>query len=283
MPVFIQYNDETLYYHHTRDEKPNPADFTMHNHSRYEIYYFISGKASFFIEGNKYPLCSGDLLIMRSTEAHCISVDPREPYERFALHFARELMCGIDGGEQLLSPFENREAGKRNLFGKHDFKDGMYKSLLENIMNFSPPDIRMQTLSNLPGLLNEIRVAFEKGNTGEQPENSSPAHEIISYINAHLNERISLDGLCGRFYISKAQLCRIFRKTTGTTVYGYITAKRLSAAQELLLSGISAEKVFTDCGFGDYSSFYRAYCKHFGFSPSRTGEVLTNKILMKKQ
>lgn len=269
MSVFVQYSDETLFYHHTRDEKPDPADFAMHNHTRYEIYYFISGKASFYIEGNKYPLSSGDLLIMRSTEAHCISVDPSEPYERFALHFSRELISA-DDADHLLYPFENREAGKRNLFSRYDFKDGMYRALLENIMSFTPPELHMQTLSNLPGLLNEIRIAYENGNSGSFSESSSPTHEIISYINAHLNDQITLDELCGRFYISKAQLCRIFKQTTGTTVYGYITSKRLSAAQSLLLSGVPAEKAFTRCGYGDYSAFYRAYRKHFGCSPSQT-------------
>ncbi len=269
MPVFAQYNDNALFFHHTRDEAPDPANFTMHNHERYEIYYFISGKASFFIEGNRYPLNSGDLLIMRSTEAHCISVDPSEPYERFALHFSRELIYGSKTADYLLSPFDKREAGKQNRFGKYDFKDGMYKSLLENIMSFSPPEIHNQVVSNLPALLNEIRIAYENVSPENITESSSSAHKIISYINTHLSDKISLDELCSEFYISKAQLCRVFKQTVGTTVYGYITAKRLSAAQALLVSGMPAEKVFTECGFGDYSAFYRAYRKYYGYSPSQ--------------
>lgn len=270
MPKFAEYCDNTLFYHHTLDETPNPGDFTMHNHPSYEIYYFISGRGSFYIEGNEYRLHRGDLLIMRSAEAHYIAVEPNVPYERFALHFDRALIEDADKDGLLLEAFDTREAGRGNLFTQNDFKDGLYAALLRNIMNSAPENRHLQAVTNLFALLNEIRIAFGRSKTHALPEKESLSGSIISYINANLSQPISLDGICGHFYISKAQLCRIFKKTTGATVWEYVTAKRLSAARGMILSGIPATSAFSECGFKDYSAFYRAYRRHFGFSPAKT-------------
>lgn len=270
MPKFTEYSDCSLFYHHTLDKSPNPDDFTMHNHSSYEIYYFISGKGRFYIEGNEYGLHDGDLLIMRGAEAHYIAVSPDVPYERFALHFDRALIESVDKDGLLLEAFDTRETGRGNLFTPKNFKDGLYAALLRNIMDSPPESRHLQAVTNLFALLNEIRAAFKRAKTSGPPEKESLAYSIISYINSNLSQPVSLDGICGRFYISKAQLCRIFKKTTGATVWEYITAKRLSAARSMILSGVPATSAFSECGFKDYSAFYRAYRRRFGYSPAKT-------------
>ena len=68
-------------------------------------------------------------------------------------------------------------------------------------------------------------------------------------------------------FISKSQLNRKFRNVTGSTVWEYITAKRLILAKELLVRGEKPTSVYTKCGFNDYTSFYRAYKTKFLHSP----------------
>lgn len=268
MSNLTEYRDDSLSFQHAYDEAPEPDVFKLHNHASYEIYYFLSGRGSFYVEGSEYPLHSGDLLIMRNTEAHYISVDPTAPYERFTLHFRRELVYDVDGGSELLKAFETREAGRQNLFTECDFQNGFYAALLERLMNVSGSKPRLQAVTVLYALLNEIRLAYESKGEQSVPEKETPAYSIISYINSHLEQQLSLDLICERFFVSKAQLCRTFKKTTGTTVWGYITTKRLSAAQSMILAGIPATQVFSKCGFNDYSAFYRAYRKQFGCSPT---------------
>lgn len=268
MSTMTEYRDGSLSLRHVRDEAPDPAVFKLHNHASYEIYYFISGKGSFYVEGSEYPLHDGALLIMRSTEAHYISVDPSVPYERFTFHFRREMVYDVDGSGELLKAFEKREAGRQNLFTEHDFPNGFYAALLDRLMHLPGSNPHLQAVSVLYALLNEIRLAYEGMGVQDVPEKETLAYSIISYINSHLEQQLSLDDICSRFFVSKAQLCRTFKKTTGTTVWGYVTTKRLSAAQGMILSGIPATQAFSKCGFHDYSAFYRAYRKRFGCSPT---------------
>lgn len=268
MPVYFTYENENMNCHHLLDENPKPEIFTMHNHSRYEVYYFLSGKGHFYIEGNEYVLHRGDVLIMRETEAHYIRVEKDVPYERFAFHFDKEMVKSLGAGQELLKAFEEREPGKRNLFTATDFKDDTYISLLRNMMDREVSNYSLQLSTNLYALLNEVRIAFEKGEQQKSNGKETLSYHIISYINGHLFGDLSLDEICERFFISKAQLCRNFKRTTGTTVWGYITVKRLTEAQAMLAEGVPASEVFTRCGFSDYSVFYKAYRKQFGSAPS---------------
>ena len=56
----------------------------------------------------------------------------------------------------------------------------------------------------------------------------------------------------------------------------YIIRKRIAYAQQLLLNGVSAAQAGTAAGFGDYTSFNRAYKKHFGCSPNHDKREVTH-------
>ena len=90
---------------------------------------------------------------------------------------------------------------------------------------------------------------------------------VLDYIRRHLSERITLDSLAEKFYLSRSQLNHLFRKYFNTSVMNYVSVQRLSYAQKLLTSGMSASEVASTVGCSDYSTFYRSYTKHFGHSP----------------
>lgn len=93
------------------------------------------------------------------------------------------------------------------------------------------------------------------------------ADAVMAYIKDHLCERFSLDALASALYLNKSYICRAFRTASGMTIGAYLTLQRLELASQLLHQGHSPSSAGRLCGFGDYSSFYRAYTKRFGHSP----------------
>jgi len=49
--------------------------------------------------------------------------------------------------------------------------------------------------------------------------------------------------------------------------YHFVTQRRLISAKTLILDGVSAETASAKVGFGDYSTFYRAFKREYGISP----------------
>lgn len=258
------FESDILSVHLTCDKIPDKNAFRLHTHDKCELYSFLGGRGSFKIEGSSYNLHKGDILIMRPGEAHFIDIDPSLPYTRLAIHFDPEIFKKFDKDNLLLAPFLKRKNGEINLYTSSDFQNSNYSTCLNNIF-LNSDNTELQIISNLLPLLNELRIAFE---TREKIEyNDSLIQRILAYINNRLTENISLEIICEEFFISKPHLCRIFRYSTGSTVWEYITAKRLLLAKELIAGGASPTKIYTECGFGDYSAFYRAYKKRFGISP----------------
>ena len=92
--------------------------------------------------------------------------------------------------------------------------------------------------------------------------------KLIRYMDAHLAEDISIDALAEQIYLSKYHMMRLFRKETGITVHDYLTQRRLLLARDHIRSGLSATDACYRSGWRSYSSFTRAYSKHFGTTPT---------------
>ncbi len=268
MGVLYQYTDDEIVFHHTLDEHPNPADYTMHTHERLELYLFLSGKGVFHVEGNTYELKSGDLLLFGQGESHYIELDPTHPYERVALHFNKSIVPA-EFREALLCPFADRVMGQNNLYRRTDFADSSTTLYLQKMMQ--PHNMpRMQMVALLLPLLTELREACVRRKDRALSVEETAVMRALRYINTHLYEPLRLEDISRRAYISKPQLCRAFKAETGSTVGGYITAKRLIRAKELLDAGEAASVTAAACGFGEYTTFYRAFFRRYGYAPTKS-------------
>jgi len=269
MSIIFSYSDKDFSLSHSLTELPDPSIFHMHTHAKAELYYFVRGRAVFRIEGNEYPLESGDLLVMQPTESHLIVPNPKYLYERKNLHFNTDILRLIDPNGELLLPILDRKPGKLNLFKASDFLSGSSEHYFDTMMA-QDGDPRVNIYSGLIPLLNEMRRIHLSRTEEEITAIDTTEYRVIRYINKNLVNPICLDDICEKFYLSKTQLCRLFKDATGTTVWKYITTKRLIRAKRLIEAGENPTHIYTtQCGFTNYSSFYRAYVKHFGYSPTK--------------
>ena len=267
MSKYFTHKQGGLNCHYYLDEKPDKESFKLHTHDTFELYIFIHGRGKFLIEGNEYPLSHGDIILMRPTEAHYIDIDASKPYERFSAHFSEDFFKTFDKDGVLLEAFLNHEPGIFNRYSRDEFKPEIYNLLVNNLLSESQ-NRHLQVSCNMLPLLNEIYKVY-KSRRDTEIQGDSPIQRIVRYINNHINDNLTLDTICNKFYISKAQLCRSFKAATGSTVQNYINAKRLVNAKRMLSEGISPTRAAVLCGFNDYSVFYRAFYKEYGKAPKK--------------
>ena len=241
-----------------------PGDLRLHTHNNAELFCFLRGRASFFVEGNEYVLAPGDFLLLRPGESHFLEPDLSQDCDRVVIMFDLSLFGALDPEGLLVRPYLNRMAGQRNRYRMSDFRSGACRSFLSRMID--PESDRLTLLGSLMLLLGEIGEVFcrmdqESGGT------DSLEYRIIRYINQNLDQPLQLQKLCELFFISRSQLCVCFKRTTGTSVGRYIAIKRLFAARQRILQGENPTEVYQAYGYQEYSTFYRAYRRHFGHSP----------------
>jgi AraC-like DNA-binding protein len=93
---------------------------------------------------------------------------------------------------------------------------------------------------------------------------------ILEYINGHLYDpELYIPMVSDHFNISPPTIRKLVRNMTGQTFRMYVETCRLSKAWEMLKSGgHSVQETAKACGFSNTNSFYRAFKRIYGFSPS---------------
>lgn len=248
------------------------VSLALHNHPVYEIFILCSDKASFFVEGTIYHMSKWDVMIFNNTELHNVSFDNSNAYDRIIIHFKPEAVLPFDSEKyNLLRAFTARKGGKCNYLSKSqlektDFYQAVQK-MEEAIINQTDyVEIYCHTL--FVQLLIAINKASTLSSDIAYPRlGNEKIRNIISYINTHLTEDLSLDALSEQFYMSKYNMCHLFKDTTGFSVKQYVTYRRVAMAQKFMASGKSTLDACIAAGFNDYSNFYKTFKKILGKPP----------------
>jgi AraC-like DNA-binding protein len=253
----------------------SPRDIATHIHDCYELYYFISGDISYYIEGKTHKINKNDLILTNSRELHRIVFNSGSPYERKFIHFRPEYVSPFQvNGYNMLNYFDKRKLGYFNKIEAKDVIDNGINIMwneLEEMPSESTPENQIIMKTLFVQMLIKINKIFSKYNNPvmDSHEYDEKIAAILNFINKNLSEKINLDLLQQKFFVNKYYLCHIFKMSTGFTVMEYITYKRIMKAMDLLISGTTVLSVADIVGFGDYSSFYKAFKNITGVSPKK--------------
>ena len=92
---------------------------------------------------------------------------------------------------------------------------------------------------------------------------------ILSYIEDHFTEQISLQTLAKACHKDKKYICRIFREYTSKTPIDYINELRISYAKGLITEkALSLTQIAYECGYNDSGYFSKVFKKCTGITPS---------------
>lgn len=244
--------------------------FEVHYHSFYEIYYFIKGDADYVVEGREYHLTPHSLILLSPYAFHGVRVNSTADYVRCAIHFSPESVLA-ERRVLLLSSFPgNKKSRPGEVFYEKTEEYGLYAYFEHLIWSQKQPAALREPYYAmfLEALLAQISLMCQTLRPSTPDSSASGTiSEIIHYLNEHLTEPVTLDDLSNRFFISKYYMNRAFKKATGTTVMDYLIYKRIVMARQLILNGYTAADASIETGFGDYSTFYRAYKKYMGCRP----------------
>ena len=265
-------NDEMLRQDFQLSHNRDPYFRTMefHAHDFLELYYFLDGSVTYYIEDQVYDLCPGDLLIIPAGKMHRpVIANEHAAYERMVLWITPQYLQSID------SPAGDLQKNLQKV-GEHGycvpfrgdetvFVTALLKKLLYKQKNDTDPkfcagavELYLWTIFRSYGVIDTTH----RNETQVIPQ-------VIRYITEHFSEPLTLEDIAAEFFVSKSYLNRHFKAYTNSTVYAYIMALRLTHARRMLREGIPAVEAGRECGFSDYSTFYKAFKTQTGLSPQQ--------------
>ena len=248
----------------------------LHHHDFYEVYLLLRGRIEYIVENKIYRMRPGDWMLCSPLELHQARIDTdADAYERVVLWIARPYLDRLSTPRTSLTRcFDTTVPGHTNLLRLPGPRSAEMRRELDKLRSLHMQESYGSDLLAVCSLV-ELMVAINQSAADRSMQSALSADMasdrvvdgVLSYINEHYNEALTLDALAERFFISKYHLLRKFEAQVGTTVHRYILQKRLLNAKQLLAGGLAPSEVCTYCGFGDYANFYRAFRAEYGTTP----------------
>jgi AraC-like DNA-binding protein len=170
------------------------------------------------------------------------------------------------------------EEGSKNVLPKRGcFDYGKIRSVMEDLDRLSHGDsLLLQRHHKFYELLLNIY---------KRDKRKCLAAEISEYIETSDPKNVQLKSICKKFNFSENHIINVFKKEYGITPLKYINRLKISRAKHLLeLSSDTLESIALNCGFNDYTNFYKLFCRENGISPSEwRAKVQTSGQYEKKQ
>lgn len=256
--------------HLYQDEKT----MNIHIHDCYEIFYSISGGKQFLINNKFYDIKPGDLFVINQFESHYLSQIDQTVLERIVLSVHPDYVKALSTPQTNLDIcFTERpkQFSHRISLTKEQQKRYMYFiNKITSNSGYGNDIIEKSAFMELLVLLNSFYyISTQKESTLSTYTYNHQVEEMISFINQHIQEPITIEALAKHFYLSDSYICRMFKSATGTTINKYMIARRISIAKSLLASGLNVNDVCEQCGFRDYSNFLKAFTRAVGISPKK--------------
>lgn len=247
--------------------------------------YILSGSAEFIVDGEKYCVKQGDVILIAPFQTHVILSTGEEPLMQYIMHFdlysdehrmSLRHQSALDRGD--LPPLPQRE---RKMKGKvfltsvpelhrHELQTiflKLYQEFSEkkNGYQLAAKSYCIQLL--LTALRTSGSVAMEK----EVPSLSwKHIAKAIEYINLNYSsEKTDNDSISEAVGVTPNYLTKIFRAHLGYSLHQYVTHFRIEKAQELMSTNkYTITEIAHKTGFSGIHVFSKTFRNITGMSPS---------------
>ena len=235
--------EDIFYYRHNKYGPQKNID--SHQIKFHELTFLVDGKMSYYVDGEKYDMGSGDIIYVPAGSMRQRDIgDGHNDYVSINFHAHSRLALknhiskGITDEIELLLKYFDTEHKNPTVIN-------------HNKLNFILEAMIMQIADNI--------MASSK---------ISLSTQIANYLMRHYSEHISLEDISNETFFSVAYCESEFRKEFGKSIIHYLIDLRISEAKKLLCeTSLPCSVIATMVGFDDANYFSRIFKKRIGVSP----------------
>lgn len=228
----------------------------LHTHDFTEIVFSTGGSVTHCVDGKRYSLRRGDMLVIAPESEHSYNAENSFSYVN---------ICFCAPLPRNITP------GKTSFFGA-DVKE--IETLLRYMLSEGRDKKRgWEDISR--GYLDIIFMKLRRIQScdGGNAASYAKCREISKYIDEHLSEHITLSSLAEKMFYNPSYMSRFFKEKFGEGFSEYLIKRRIEAAKELLLRDEAPiSEIAKAIGFETRSSFYAAFSKYMRCTPKEYRE-----------
>ena len=247
---------------HKYVEDPSARSYARHVHNYCELLLFVKGDANYNIDGLLYHPKPYDLLLIPRATYHYFIPVSSMPYENYVLDLDSRLI-GAEHREKLFSKPAILNVSEDKEFCRFFKRLDLYHE------TYTPEDFATCAKALIKELLVYCSYRMEDAMVTDQ-ERPPLVDTIIRLISDNLERPLDAEFLARELMLSKSYLQNTFSKSMHIGLKQYIMQKKIFAAHNDLLEGMSSGDVCAKYCFSDYSVFFRLYKKTMGYSPKQT-------------
>ena len=248
----------------------------VHTHEFVEIVYVLEGTATDKINDVTSNLSRGDMLFINYGSTHSREVS--DNYSFINVCFAPEILgnkiINKENAFYLLSLSAFEEIQSETFEGKMHFT-GEERRIIEAVLSDmiyeyskSLPERAAVLESYMTVLITKIIRKMRPSAVADDASSGIWA-SLLEYIDKNFNKKLTLADIAKRCFYNPSYFSRAFKEKFNISLTEYISRERAKAAAEMLITtDKSIDKIADDCGYGEKSGLYRAFDKFYGCTPA---------------
>lgn len=231
----------------------------LHSHPFTELFYVQSGRGSFLIEEEEYPIQEDDFVIVNANVSHTEKSSGNMPLEYVTIG-VEGLMFSFEGEKEHIIFSCKKEQKDLNFY-----MTAMLTELTEKNRDFE--NICQNLLEVLIiKLIRRTNFAFE---VAPSLQISKECVKIKRYIEANYMNDITLDSLADFSHLNKYYMAHAFTTYCSCSPIQYLCQIRIQASKELLANtDYSITEIAQSSGFSSQSYFAQCFRKSCGMTAS---------------
>ncbi len=246
----------------------NPDLHNLYVKKNYVFEYIIDGKGYISIDGKKFTVKTGDLILFPIDKLIEFHADKKDPFSYYWVDF-----FGHSSGLIM------EQAGFANNNYVISYNDDIILNLMKNICISNKYSNIINNLETLSYMFQLLAYLIKKNSNPTSPLTTSDDYinKAIWFIANYFNEDIKLEDIAKHVGISKFYLSNLFSNNMGTSLVDYLIKYRIEQSQNLLLAtNMPISNIAYACGFNSLSYFTLMFRKYVGFTPK---EYRKNKFI----
>ena len=255
----------------------NPACCSCppHQHDFFELFFLLDDHIDNIVEGMRYSLEPGSVMLVAPGQLHRPDVPgPVRSIDRFVLWISTQYVRSVTDALPRLHYALWGDMTGRNLIQLDGETVAVMRQLLFALhREDASPEADSATLTR--SIITQLLIHCSRSIASRAdivPHKAELRYReimrVYEYIVANLPDRdLTVGALAERFFMDKNTLTRQFKRQVGMTPGECIRRHRLEAVRRQIRLGAPMQQACAECGFSDYSAFYRAFRQAYGISP----------------